>query len=123
MPWGQLEACAKHSPCISTAAGVLQTLGLAALLAPPFLAGRIKTTLGGFAIIVIALVPPGAWKSRTLREGGVTTHPSGGLQWRSDTEMSASPIALVLSTTTLRIQWGCATARRARVHLVQRGLP
>ena len=90
---------------ISTASGVLQALGLAALLGPPFLAGRIKTTLGGFAIIVIALVPPGAWKSRTLRDGGCTTHPRCGLQWRSASEMSASPIALVLSTTTLRIRY------------------
>ena len=102
---------------ITTAASVLQTLGLAALLGPPFLAGRIKTTLGGYAIIVIALVPPGAWKSRSFkRDGEGASHPSGGLQWRSASEMSSSPIALVLSTTTLRIRYLAAPSPPLPLH-------
>ena len=91
---------------ITTAADVLQTLGLAALLGPPFLAGRIQTTLGGYAVVVIALMPPGKWTSRALpHDRSVDPPPGLGLQWRSATEMAGSALALVLSTTALRIRY------------------
>jgi hypothetical protein len=91
---------------IATASDTLQTLCLADVLGPPFLAGRIKTILGGYAIIVIALMPPGKWRSYAPRHGRVAdSRPGSGLQWRSATEMATSASALVLSTTTLRIRY------------------